>query len=428
MAYNTFETENMSANGGLGIQLAPILDVWSSSLPDGKYVIFDSELRCLYVYGPSFVSDLERKTLLGKKYEEFSNSFLSIDNDTFLQALNGNTVKLEKQFGDNIFQIIISPIHFPEHEEKFVFFSAIEITQDRQKENITSNLLDKQISFLKQEESLYREIISIFNWRQEIEGKGGNRIWMKQALPNLNTSLMQGSGIGALITTVGAVLEMAKRDGKNATVPLAFLDLLEENFLVTKRLIKTMAEAQVVFEENQISTEEVSIPEAIRLIESEVEYLADMLQIKKQKVITSTLKNADLQKIRIGKDAFKIVIREILINAMKYSPDAANILILFLRTDGNFIIKFINPPSYKEIENIDCKNSEEIALFQPFFRLKKAVDERYSKEEFGIGLGLPVVQKLVEDMQAKVYFTVTRSNIYENEEREVCASLQFSMI
>ncbi|WP_198289320.1 ATP-binding protein [Leptospira sp. WS58.C1] len=325
-----------------------------------------------------------------------------------------------------MFQIRISLLTFPDTETNLIFLALNELANERGAD--ISNITDKQMSFLKREQSLYREIISIFNWRQEIEGKGGNRIWMQQALPNLNTSLMQGSGIGALITSLGALFETAQKDDKNAIVPLAFMDLLEENFQVTKRLIKTMADAQIVFEENYLNTEELSLAEILNLVDEQVDYMHDMLQIKKQNVVMSVLKNLESQKVVICKEALKTIVREILINGMKYSPDGAEIIVLYLRTDNNFIMKFINPPNYKEIENLDCKNSEEIALFQPFFRLKKAVDERYTKEEFGIGLGLPVVRKLAEDMNARVYFTVTKSNIYEKEEREVCISLQFPMI
>ncbi|MGJ4789975.1 sensor histidine kinase [Leptospira koniambonensis] len=409
-------------------KLIPLLDVWSFSFPESEFAIFDCDLKCIHFKLSSFCDISSTKDFLGKKYSEFGPEFLLIEDDKFIQVLNGASFEIESNFGDRILQIRISYMKLFDQDSGLIFLAFVDRTKENIKIRNVSNFTEKQISFLKQEQSLYREIISIFNWRQEIEGKGGNKIWMQQALPNLNTSLMQGSGIGALITSLGAVFETAQKDDNNAIVPLAFMDLLEENFHVTKRLIKTMADAQIVFEGNYLNTEETSLSEAIKIVDEQVDYLDDMLQIKKQHVVMSVLKKLESPKIVISKDALKTIVREILINAMKYSPDGAEIIILYLRTDNNFIMKFINPPNYKEIENLDCKNSEEIALFQPFFRLKKAVDERYSKEEFGIGLGLPIVRKLAEDMKARVYFTVTKSNIYEKEEREVCTSLQFPMI
>ncbi|GBF37152.1 GHKL domain protein [Leptospira johnsonii] len=426
--YSASNSDHVSSENFVGSKLIPIFDVWSSSFPREEFAVFDSDLRCVYFRLSSSDQGLKKEDFLGKKYSEFGPDFLPIEDDRFEQVLKGTSFEIESNFGYKMLRIRISLLKFPDNDLKLIFLAFNEFSNESNIVGGISNLTEKQISFLKQEQSLYRDIISIFNWRQEIEGKGGNRIWMQQALPNLNTSLMQGSGIGALITSLGALFETAQKDDKNAIVPIAFMDLLEENFQVTKRLIKTMADAQIIFEENYLNTEELSLAEVLKIVNEQVDYMQDMLQIKKQNVVMSVLKNLESQKITISKEALKTIVREILINAMKYSPDGAEIIILYLRTENNFIMKFINPPNYKEIENLDCKNSEEIALFQPFFRLKKAVDERYSKEEFGIGLGLPIVRKLAEDMNARVYFTVTKSNIYEKEEREVCTSLQFPMI
>lgn len=420
-------TSNLGYLSAEDPRLISLLNVLSFSFPEAEFAVFDPGQRCLHFQLPSFCANTEKDIFIGKKYSEFGQEFLPIEDEKFIRALNGTSFEIESNFADRVLLVRISSFKFISDDPGVIILAFTDRTKEILRTKEISNISEKQISFLKQEQSLYREIISIFNWRQEIEGKGGNRIWMQQALPNLNTSLMQGSGIGALITSLSALFETAQKDGKNAIVPLAFMELLEENFQVTKRLIKTMADAQVVFEANSINMEEVSLAEAMKIVDDQVEYLEDMLQIKKQHVVTSILKNLESQKIVICKEALRTTLREILINAMKYSPEGAEIIILYLRTENNFVMKFINPPNYKEIENLDCKNSEEIALFQPFYRLKKAVDERYSKEEFGIGLGLSIVRKLAEDMNARVYFTVTKSNIYEKEEREVCTTLQFPM-
>lgn len=425
---NASNTDYLSSENSNKSKLISLLDVWSFSFPNEEFAVFDSDLKCVYFRLFSFNRNLEKDYFLGKRYSEFGPDFLPIEDDKFLRVLDGASLEIESNFANRALQIRISFLKCSQEDPELIFLAFNDLTRRNLNVKEISNITEKEISFLQQEQSLYREIISIFNWRQEIEGKGGNQVWMQQALPNLNTSLMQGAGIGALITSLGAVLETAQKEGDDAIVPIAFMDLLEENFKVTKRLIKTMADAQMVFEENHLNTEELSLSETMKIIDEQVDYMHDMLEIKKQHVVMSVLKNLDSQKVLVCKEALKTVVREILINAMKYSPDKAEIIILYLRADNNFIIKFINPPNYKEIEGLDCKNSEEMALFQPFYRMKKAVDERYHKEEFGIGLGLPIVRKLSEDMNAKVYFTVTKSNIYEKEEREVCTSLQFPMI
>jgi signal transduction histidine kinase len=238
---------------------------------------------------------------------------------------------------------------------------------------------------------------------------------------------MQGSGLGALVTTVGAMVRKAKREGDQVTIPAAIFDMVEESFNSTKKLVKTLAEAQLIFENKSKTTESVDLPKLHTLILEEVAELVGMLEIKFQQIQISNTKIGPNHSVKLDITNFKRVIRELLINAMKYGTDQCVIYVLLLSAGDHLIIKILNPPSDSSIHSIDFTKSQETILFQPFYRHNKYVDERYSKEEFGLGLGLPIIKKMVEDMDGKVYFNLLKSNLYSKSSEEVSVSLEFPM-
>ncbi|WP_411823334.1 sensor histidine kinase [Leptospira sp. 'Mane'] len=410
----------------LSSEIALYLETILASLPYGNYAILDEDLRFLLACGKDYSArNYQPDMFVGKLISEIPQSYRDHWENHFKNALNGIVFQDEYKVDDETYFVKIAPIRFPKSDQVFILFSGLNITKYKGIEKQMFDVLEKQGTLIEYEENLHKEIIKIFNWRQEIGGKGGNKMWMEQALPNLNTSLMQGSGLGALVTSIGAMLRKAKKEEKTATVPLTHLEMVEENFKSTKKLVETLAKAQLVFEETRTGQEKKSLKDIMDFFSEEQKHLEPMLAIKKQDLVVSTLKNADSSSILINEHALRSVIREVLINAMKYSPEKATLVVLFMRSEKHFIIKVMNPPAYPAIQNLDYKKSEEVVLFQPFYRLSRAVDERYDAEEFGLGLGLAIVKKVVEDMNARVYFNVIQSNIYSNVGSEVCVSLEF---
>ncbi|MDF3820474.1 ATP-binding protein [Leptospira sp. 96542] len=400
-----------------------------STLPRGNYVVYDEEIRVFAIAG----EDISKRgvvtaDVLGKTLGDMNPASVELWESKILAALQGETFETVHKFGEDHYQIRISPLVFPNETSKFVLFFSMNITEHKKALEELEFLQRKKTDVVDYEESLHREIVKIFNWRQEIEGKGNNKTWMEQALPNLNTSLMQGSGLGALVTTVGSLIRKAKKEGDAYTVPAFAMELLEENFASTKKLVKTLAEAQTVFESLNKEPEVLTLLDVLSLIREEVNYLHDMLQIKNQSVMISNLQNGYEMKISCLRHSLQVSIRELFINAMKYAPDGASIYVLFLRTGDTISVKFLNPPMDASINQFDFTKSEESVLFQPFYRVNKYVDERFLKEEFGLGLGLPVVKKLLEDMGAKVYFQVGKSNLYGGKSEEVSVSLEFKLV
>lgn len=140
---------------------------------------------------------------------------------------------------------------------------------------------------------------------------------MEKALQNLYTSLRRGSGLGALVTTVGSLLKKAKIDGNHHIIPSTIYELLEENFSSIKKLVQTLAKAQIIFEGSATKTETTSLEDFRNMIQEEVNYLSDMASIKNQKFHISNLQLGAESKFQCHFKLLQTAIRKPLINAMK---------------------------------------------------------------------------------------------------------------
>ncbi|TGL65083.1 sensor histidine kinase [Leptospira jelokensis] len=395
-----------------------------STSPKASFFVFDDSLYLKNVSGSYFLNEgIQFESQIGKNIMEMHPEFSNRWGQSLTKVKTDNQPdEAEILFNRQKFRAQIAPI--PIDNQNYFLLSLIQV-----EDGIVSspNLEMEEQNVIHYEESLHREIISIFDWRQEIEGKNISREWMETALPNLNTSLMQGSGLGALVTTVGAMVRKAKREGDQVIIPSMIFDMLEENFNSTKKLVKTLAEAQLIFENTSKQTESIDLSQLHTIILEEVAELVEMLQIKFQQVQISNAKMGQNHFVSIDTKNFKRVMRELLINAMKYGSDHCVIYVLLLSAGDHLIVKILNPPFDSSIHSIDFAKSQETILFQPFYRHNKYVDERYAKEEFGLGLGLPIIKKMVEDMNGKVYFNLLKSNLYSKSSEEISVSLEFPM-
>ncbi|MCT8334825.1 ATP-binding protein [Leptospira sp. 85282-16] len=394
-----------------------------SSLPDGNYVFLSESGEILEAVASQTNPLQVGQNSIGKSFQDLLPESLAAVKDTFTQVIESGT-SFASRYSLPKLQLVIklAPCLLPNSTEKYVLFSALEL-----KEETDKDLSEIERSVVQYEENLHKEIIKIFNWRHEIEGKGNHKDWMEKALPNLNTSLMQGSGLGALVTTVGSLIKKAKKEGSHHIIPSPIYDLLEENFSSTKKLVKTLAEAQIVFEGSETKKEITTLKEFRNMIQEEVSFLSDMAAIKNQRFHISNSQTSAETKFYSHFALLRTAIRELLINAMKYGQESSDIYVLFMKAGEKLSLKILNAPMDQSIQQINFKKSEEIILFQPFYRVNKYVDERFSKEEFGLGLGLPIVKKILEDMNAKIYFNLLDSNIYNNQSSEVSVTLEFDI-
>ncbi len=92
-------------------------------------------------------------------------------------------------------------------------------------------------------------------------------------------------------------------------------------------------------------------------------------------------------------DQFRKVVNELFLNAYKYSKIESSILVIMDIENDKLRVSIANSPGKDEKNRFGIPVEFENIIFEPFFRLRKTVQEEYNTLDFGLGLTL--VEKIV---------------------------------
>lgn len=219
-------------------------------------------------------------------------------------------------------------------------------------------------------------------------------------IAHLNSSLVQGAGIGTIATLIEMIKHSAKLDGQSYLVPKDLMDLLFENGDVANLLTMHLGEIDYVIN-NPIPLQNKSVVEVSDLIQLIIAELHHFTKYKNQEIKLAQNKFLTQSKyfIQISEEYFSKVVKELLLNAMKFSVKNSNIYILFEIQKENLLIIFLNVP---EIQNkiLGIPEAYSRLIFEPFFRICRTVQEEYKTLDFGLGLTL--VEKILNKHNAKI--------------------------
>lgn len=146
----------------------------------------------------------------------------------------------------------------------------------------------------------------------------------------------------------------------------------------------------------KLESEEFSLKE---LIDSSIIILKEFMGKHKLSIETDVADDIDI--IASDRRKLKSVILNLLDNALKFSPDSSIVKVYVHRVDMGFIsvqklMKDKSVKDYIEISVVDrgigISDDDKARLFQPFHQ----IEDVYTKEYKGIGLGLFLTKKLVE--------------------------------
>jgi K+-sensing histidine kinase KdpD len=117
--------------------------------------------------------------------------------------------------------------------------------------------------------------------------------------------------------------------------------------------------------------------------------------------------------INLHKPSFAKVIKECLINALKFSEPNTNIYIFYEVTKDGFQISILNSPP----KNSEYPEGLPIAyhrlIFEPFFRLSRFVFEDY--ETLDYGMGLCYADKIIKNHNGKMNISNLKSHLEEDQ-------------
>ncbi|TGL46157.1 sensor histidine kinase [Leptospira meyeri] len=306
--------------------------------------------------------------------------------------------------------------------------NQLQFTLDRSLQYLLTKLKSQFIN--EAENHLYRRMVEIFDWKKSLSHKENENI-ASDIIHQMNINLFQGSGIGTLMSVVSILISKGKLDdeGKHYSIPKAIMDLLVENYDAAKSMFDSMSISQSVIDDETIIESKESPQKLLSIINGEMEILNEALTIKSQKFNLSQIPTSVVgKKIRFDESKLSYVIREILLNAIKYSRDKDIIYVIFFHKENFLELKVINPAYQNDDGSSGVPEKYETFVFEPFFRISSVVDDSYAKfEQFRFGLGLPLVKKILDQHQSNVQIYNIENNFRNENSKDVCLTIRFPL-
>ncbi len=238
----------------------------------------------------------------------------------------------------------------------------------------------------------------------------------------LRASLSQGAGFGILLQLIGIIQATKKDEFGNHILQKEILEILEDNASYAKKVIDAFTEIEdVIF--GRVSIVQGTIKELISELDSLPKELKSFLAIKNQS-LSIGIPNSEYsynKQILWEKTFFKKIIKELLLNAMKFSPQTSKIVILIYLDQKEISISIINPMNDDNRVGEVLPEEYHDLIFEPFFRLNKNIYEAYQTLDFGIGLSL------VKETVVKFGGSINVRNLIDHLDSESKGKVEFKI-
>ncbi|TGL59459.1 response regulator [Leptospira sarikeiensis] len=251
--------------------------------------------------------------------------------------------------------------------------------------------------FLKAKEAAILEAESLklrnqLEWLtyKETRRKSADESWEKSSIHSLQTSLSQGSGIGAIISLLDMIKAEMKLEGDNYILKKDIMDLVFENQEITKNLLKGLTQLLEIINRG-LDKRKIKASELVERAKASCEFIQPYLDRKALKIFPPSLKKeVDLD---IELDLFILALEEVILNAFKYCAPKTSLELFTSINQGYFCIVVKNIVDEKPYGGVEEKY--ESLVLQPFFRIHPPVESVSHLEKFGLGLGLTAVDQIL---------------------------------
>jgi DNA-binding response OmpR family regulator len=219
---------------------------------------------------------------------------------------------------------------------------------------------------------------------------------------NLHASFSQGKGVGAVSTLISMLEGSAKSpDGKTYQIPVDILDMVFDNQKTIVEMLQVFLDLQLLVSKEP-TVDVMMLVDFHTLIAEEIAKLSPLVGLAGHRVILTELNpRFSSAEIQINREFMQKAIRELIINALKFSTPGSTISILleYLYTRTMVTILSVPLPGESHESGVIPEDYRTV-IFEPFFRLSRVVREQYGTLEFGLGLTL--VEKVIQFHQGKI--------------------------
>jgi len=301
----------------------------------------------------------------------------------------GETYNLKKNGEIYYLKATASKVKNSEGKITYIVISAEDITDAKKDEmaiekikntvkNSASDSIDKDMAWQ--------------TWKEKMLSRNISRT-DKSIFSNINNSFTQGAGFGTLITFMEMMSKSAKEKDGTRIVDGTLFNEAMKNVKIAQDAFKIFAGIDWIIS-NNIDLEDLSVRELNSLIKGSINKNIKFAELNKHRIIMNDLpKGLKTKKIKINSQYFSEAMSELIVNALKFSKAATNIIIMVYSQSNTLRISVINDPQKSTDGTMGIPEEYGKVIFEPFYRISKLVYERYNTLDFGIGLTF--VEKIV---------------------------------
>ncbi|MBS0619285.1 MAG: response regulator [Spirochaetes bacterium] len=224
---------------------------------------------------------------------------------------------------------------------------------------------------------------------------------------NMFTAFSQGRGVGSLTTLIAMLVgSPLAADQKNYLISKDILDLIFENQDAVNSMIEMFSEMHLLVSQG-FALEATTLDTFHKMVRDLVVTMAPTIKIGGHSVFVSDLPpRFSGETLKLNIDYMRKALQELIMNALKFSPEESTILILVEYHFTHVLITILNEP---------IGGAEEISVgqrrmvFEPYYRISRVVREKYKTLEYGLGLSF--VDQVVALHNGKVRCTTLKNYI-----------------
>lgn len=218
----------------------------------------------------------------------------------------------------------------------------------------------------------------------------------KALFSNIHTSFTQGRGVGSLTTLVSMLAgSPLTADGQNYLISKDILEMIFDNQKAVSDMIEIFGELHLLVSQD-FALFDVTLGEFHKIIHDILYELQPMAALRGHQLLLNELPPAHAGvRLKLNWEFMRKAVRELLLNAMKFSPENSTVTVLVEHLHTRVLITVLNLPL--RMENGEVTGIPEDyrkIVFEPFFRITRVVHEQYRTLEYG--LGLTFVDKVVQ--------------------------------
>ncbi len=270
--------------------------------------------------------------------------------------------------------------------------------------------------YLNEYNQLRRKQIEWYLWK-EYHKTLFRTNFSKKLIDNIRNSLLQGLGINSIVSYIDLIDLKKKELNDELIIPNQyFLKLkhsVERLSLWLQNLEKLIHYMNLSFE-----LEKIDINTMKNIINELIIEVEEFRSIKNQKIYVGDLYFNDT--VIANYKALKLIFKEILINAFKYSPENSTIDIILFNDKNKILIGFLNDILEFKGGITGIPVEYENHIFEPFVRLNHYYDERFLNEDFSLGTGLSIVKLYLQYFQGQIYLKEIMDYSNEPKKRILC--------